>query len=292
MHLLYFVRLMFLDAILKPIKSGKLMIVRLGGRLRLCVSLKIKMLSKSSLFVATSIFPDSITAAESTRHGGISPAPYSSLNLGLYTPDHNANVTENRKRFFASLGILPQQVAGAHQVHGDRVCPIEKPGQIEGYDALITQQKGLFLTVTIADCTPVLIYDPLNEVVAAVHAGWRGTANRIVQKAVEKMHSIFHTDPSDCLAYIGTCIDECDFEVDKDVAMHFAKAHQRWDESRQKYFVDLKAANQAQLLALGLAPNQIEVSTYSTVRDNEHFFSHRKEHGKTGRSLAVIGIKH
>lgn len=283
---------MFLDAILNQVKPDKLMIVRLSDRLWLYLSLKIKMLSKSSLFVATSIFPETIIAAESTRHGGVSPAPYASLNLGLYTPDEDENVTENRKRFFKSLGILPQQVAGAHQVHGDRVCLLEKAGQIEGYDALITQQKNLFLTVTIADCTPVLIYDPVNEVIAAIHAGWRGTASRIVQKTVEKMHSKFHTEPSDCLAYIGTCIDECDFEVDEDVAMHFAKAHQRWDESHQKYFVDLKAANQTQLLALGLAPNQIEVSTYSTVRDNEHFFSHRKEKGKTGRSLAVIGIKH
>lgn len=248
--------------------------------------------TKSELFRKPSIFSSfkNIIAAESTRYGGVSSSPYSSLNLGLYTKDDPVNVAENRARFFGTLGFEEAQVAGAFQVHKDEILNVQQAGQFEGYDALISNKHQLFLTVTIADCTPILIYDSFQNAIAAIHAGWRGTVAQIGPKTIREMGKHFGTKAKDCFAYIGTCIDECSFEVDADVADHFQAPFKRWDEQREKFFVDLKQTNYNQLTNIGLPAEQIELSSYSTFRNNEAYFSYRKEGGKTGRMLAVIGI--
>lgn len=237
-----------------------------------------------------SSIPDLI-AAESTRHGGLSQGAYAALNVGISTDDDPALVAENRRIFFHSLGLHPEQVASSYQVHGNAVLKVEAPGRTDGFDALISQVPNVFLTVTIADCTPILIADPYTRAVAAIHAGWRGTAAEIVRKTLTCMQEEYGSNPADCYAYIGTCIDECSFEVNADVADHFVAEHKRWDEPLQKYFVDLKAANRAQLLAAGVPSEHIEVSPYSTVLHNAHFFSYRKEKGVTGRMVNLIGFK-
>ncbi len=231
-----------------------------------------------------------IVAGESTRLGGYSLPPFESLNLGLYTDDDQESILKNRQYFFESIGIKPEQSAGSHQVHGDRVIHVKQPGQFEGYDALICNQKGIFLTVTVADCTPVLVFDSRNEAVAAIHAGWKGTVLEIVRKALKLMSKNFGTKGEDCHAYIGTCIDECSFEVDADVADHFDSQFKRWDDNLKKYFIDLKEANKKQLLDFGVPHEHIEVSPYSTYEHNERYFSYRKEKGQTGRMLGVIGM--
>jgi|GEM_PF-3277735 len=139
---------------------------------------------------------DWLIAAESTRHGGVGRPPYESLNLGLFTDDDPEAVAINRQRFFRDIGAGSMQVAGAYQVHGSEILQITKPGQFKGYDALITDQPGLLLTVTVADCTPVLLADPQNRAVAAVHAGWRGTVAGIAKKTLEAMQETFGTDPA------------------------------------------------------------------------------------------------
>lgn len=247
----------------------------------------------SPLFRRPRLFQDypSLVAAESTRHGGVSTFPYASLNLGLYTPDEPAAVQENRRRFFHSLGASEETVAGSHQVHGDQVLQVEEAGQYQGFDALITDRPGLFLTVTVADCTPILLFDPRRQVVAAVHAGWRGTVAGIAAKTLATMQREYGCQPFDCRAYIGPCIDECSYEVDADVADHFPSSFRRWDPERKKFFIDLKAANRAQLLGAGIAATHLEVSPHSTVLHNHDYFSHRAEGGHTGRMLALIGRK-
>lgn len=231
-----------------------------------------------------------VLAAESTRHGGVSPYPFQSLNLGYYTSDDPQNIRENRDRFFACLGISESQVASSHQVHGDRVLLAGSAGRYEGYDALITNTPGVFVYVTMADCTPVLVCDPANRAVAAIHAGWKGTVERIVGKTLEVMSRHFGTMPAGCLAYVGTCIDECSYEVGKEVGERFDPGFARWDEASGKYFVDLKAANAAQLEGAGILRENIEISPFSTVLHNEDYFSHRKEKGMTGRMAAFIGF--
>ncbi|RRB00701.1 peptidoglycan editing factor PgeF [Larkinella rosea] len=231
-----------------------------------------------------------LIAAESMRHGGISSFPFASLNVGLNTADSPKNVEENRRRFFAGLGVNDSQVASSLQVHGDRILTVTEPGRFEGYDALITNLPNLFLTVTVADCTPILIYDAGQRAVAAIHAGWRGTTARIVEKTVEAMQLQFKTRSADCFAYVGTCIDQCSFEVGNDVADQFDEAYKQFDAERQKFLIDLKAANVAQLVKTGVPFSQIGVSPYSTVLNNTDFFSYRSENGNTGRMLAIIGF--
>lgn len=235
-------------------------------------------------------FPQLISA-ESTRHGGISPPPYQSLNLGKSTADDPENVLENRRRFCAALGFEPARLAWSKQVHGTEIRLVTAPGGAEGFDALITREQGVVLAVSVADCTPVLVYDAKNRAVAAIHAGWRGTAGKIVLKTLLEMETRFGTQAGDCFAYVGTCIDECSFEVGEEVAEAFDPAFKRWDTARQKFFVDLKKANADQLYRFGVPAAQVEVSTRSTVLHNTDYFSHRKEKGTTGRMMAVIGMR-
>jgi polyphenol oxidase len=232
-------------------------------------------------------FPE-VVAAESTRHGGVSTGHYSSLNLGG-SQDTPENIMQNNLIFFTALGIPFETVAKAHQVHGTDIVTVTRPDRFEGFDALVTNVSGIQLAVTVADCTPILIYDPVTGAVAAIHAGWRGTVGGIVEKTVATMQTNYGTWPSDCAGYVGTCIDECSFEVGDDVARHFAEAYKRWDESTGKFFVDLKAANRDQLVKSGLKSENIEVSPYSTVLHNHDYFSHRAEKGLTGRLLVTIG---
>ncbi|GAB3256603.1 peptidoglycan editing factor PgeF [Larkinella harenae] len=235
-------------------------------------------------------FPELI-ATESTRHGGVSPQPFASLNVGINTTDQPENVQKNRQRFFSSLGIHPDEVTSAYQVHGDRILAVTQPGHFEGYDALMTNQPNQFLTVTVADCTPILIYDAHQKAVAAIHAGWRGTVARIVEKTVQAMREQFGSQPSACFAYVGTCIDQCSFEVGTEVAEQFDVPFKQWNADSKKYCIDLKAANMAQLETAGIPANQTEMSPYSTVLHNRDYFSYRAEHGNTGRMLALIGFR-
>jgi len=246
-----------------------------------------------NLFRIPAIFASypELVAAESTRHGGVSPAPYQSLNLGKNTDDDPKNTAENRRRFCAALGFAPDALAWSKQVHGAEVRLVNTPGGAEGFDALVTQTPGVLLSVSVADCTPVLVFDPVHEAVAAIHAGWRGAAAGIVGKTLRVMAEQFGTHGADCLAYVGTCIDECSFEVGAEVAAEFDPAFKRYDPERDKFFVDLKKACAAQLLAAGLTAEHIEVSPFSTVLHNDDYFSHRKEGGVTGRMLAVIGLQ-
>ncbi len=234
-------------------------------------------------------FPNLI-AAKSTRHGGISPAPYASLNLGKGTDDAPENVAENRRRFCQALGFEPGQLAWSRQVHGDLVRRADTPGGAEGFDALVTAVPGVVLAVSVADCTPILVFDAKNQAVAAIHAGWRGTAAGIVEKTLARMAAEYGTRAADCFAYVGTCIDECSFEVGEEVAAAFTDDFKRWDTARGKFFVDLKRANANQLQAFGLPVAQVEISPYSTVLHNADYFSHRTERGLTGRMMAVVGV--
>ncbi len=245
-----------------------------------------------SLFRSPEIFGafPGLVAAESTRHGGVSPAPYASLNLGGSTGDTPENVAENQRRFWKSIGVSSDQVVTSHQVHGTQVLHASVPGRNQGFDSLITDQPGLVLAVTVADCTPVLVFDPKRRAVAAIHAGWRGTVGEIVLKTIQRMQQEFGTDPSDCFAYVGTCIDKCSFEVGDEVAEHFSNFYKWFNSKAGKYYVDLKQANLAQLHGAGVSTERIQVSAYSTVLDNQDYFSHRLEKGLTGRMLACIGF--
>lgn len=234
-------------------------------------------------------FPQ-VVAAQSTRHGGVSPVPFHSLNLGKNTGDAPSNVAENRRLFCTGLGFSANQMAWAKQVHGHQIHLVHEPGGVEGFDALVTNKPGIMLSVSVADCTPILVFDAHKNVVAAIHAGWRGTVAGIVAQTLQFMAEHFGTRGNDCFAYVGACIEECSFEVGDEVAAEFSAAFKRFDTGRGKYFVDLKKANTAQLQAFGLPENQIEISPFCSVIHHHDFFSHRKSGGKTGRGLGVISL--
>ena len=246
----------------------------------------------ADIIIKPNIFADTpgVRAGQSTRKGGVSPAPWHSLNLGKSTGDSLENVAENRQRFCQTLGFDAARLAWSKQVHGDQIRIVTEPGGAEGFDALVTNVPGILLAVSVADCTPILVYDEKCRAIAAIHAGWKGTASGIVLKTLNLMQTLYGTSGSDCKVFIGACIDECSFEVGDEVADQFDSAHKRFDPARQKYFVDLKKANAQQCLGFGIAPEHIEISPFCTVQHNELFFSHRKEKGVTGRMMAAIGL--
>ncbi len=232
-----------------------------------------------------------IIAGQSTRVGGISADPFHSLNLGLSVNDDEKNVWKNRELFFGKLGIPLPQISRSHQVHGNKVLLVNEPITSEGYDALITNKHNNYLAVSVADCTPILIHDEKQNAVAAIHAGWKGTIGKIVSNTLHEMQNHFGTEGKDCKAFIGVCISYSNFEVGEEVAEKFDNAFKRFDAEKQKWFVDLKNENQQQLLDFGVLPQNIEISDYCTISNNDLFFSHRKEKGKTGRMMAVIGMR-
>jgi len=237
-----------------------------------------------------SAFPNLI-AGQSKRTGGVSKGDFNSLNLGLNTEDAEEYVEQNRKLFFSSLGIDESNLASSYQVHGNEILIAHEAQRATGYDAVITNKANLFVAVTIADCTPVLIYDKHTHAVAAIHAGWRGTASKIVERTLNEMQKNFGTNAVNCFAYIGTCISKNAFEVGNEVAEQFNNAFVQFNETKQKHYVDLKAANLQQLQGFGVPLTQIEIAETCTVINNDSYFSYRKENGKTGRMLAVIGRK-
>lgn len=245
------------------------------------------------MLIEPSIFKQfsNISAGQSKRHGGVSAEPFLSLNLGKSVGDNLENVEQNRAIFFGQLGFQKDNAVFSHQVHGCEVLVVKEAGNFTGFDAQITNVAGICLAVSIADCTPILIFDSKNKAVAAIHAGWKGTVSEIVSKTLLEMETQFGTKGENCFAFIGANISQPNFEVGSDVADNFHQKFKYFDEAKNKYFVDLKAANKAQLTNFGVPEIQIEVSDLCTVANNDLFFSHRKEKGITGRGLAAIGIK-
>lgn len=227
-----------------------------------------------------------LVAGISTRHGGVSSLPYSSLNLGIHTDDDPAHLAQNLSLFCQSLGISEDTLIRSYQVHGDQIWEAQQPDYLSGYDSIITQKPGLFAGVGVADCCPVLLADPTQKIAAAIHAGWKGTVSQIVAKTLLRMMESYGSNPTDILAYVGPCISQVHFEVGDEVAAQFDELHKRIHGP--KWHVDLKEANADQLRKLGV--QHIEIDPTCTVENNLDFFSHRKEKGVTGRMLAVIGF--
>jgi YfiH family protein len=164
---------------------------------------------------------------------------------------------------------------------------VTAPGEYPESDALISSERGLFLCISVADCVPILLFDPLHNAIGAVHAGWRGTASGIVMAAVEAMHAEFGTLPAGLIASIGPSASLCCYKVGADVALRIPSSFVR--EEHGESFVDLKGANRGQLLNAGLRPGNVELSPYCTISDSTLFHSYRRDGAKSGRMMGVIG---
>ncbi len=226
-----------------------------------------------------------------TRVGGVSKGRYRSLNLWHESGDTTENVLANRERLATALGIDPPELSTLRQVHGRVIVHVDGPFEdhaLEG-DALITDRPGVFLAVGAADCVPILLWDPEVPAVGAVHAGWGGIKEDIARKTVIRMTELFGSWPDRIRAVIGPAAGPCCYEVKDDVARHFPEAFLRRLPAR-KIHLDLWKANRHQLLEAGLEEAHIETSDLCTLCNADLFFSYRRDKGKTGGMLAVIGL--
>lgn len=245
--------------------------------------------ARKRMFIRPEIFnkfPELI-AAQSTRERGISPYPFG-LNLSSHVGDDPENVEENRRRFYEAIGIPGgSRFVYQNQIHSGNVNVVSgNEGIVRESDSLVTAEPNVFLAVSIADCTPILFYDPITKLIAAVHAGWRGTEQLITVNAVRKLLSL-GADAGNIYAFIGASASGAHYEVGSEVATLFEKDYYR-ELPNGKCLLDIKKANRDQLLILGVPFEQIEICSRCTITDlNLH--SYRRDGKKSGRMFAVIG---
>lgn len=249
-----------------------------------------------------------VTAAVSTRRGGVSTSVFSSLNMSFASGDDPAAVRENRRRFLSALKIDPAQIVCCNQVHGIHVVragqadrgrgALVRDGAIPDCDGLMTDEAGVPLTMNFADCTPLLFWDPVHHAVAVAHGGWRGTAGNIGAVVLRQMKDAYGTDPADVLAAVGPAIGSAAFEVGQDVIDAFSPLFSpvEMEELARptkagKYVFDLPKANRFLLMQAGICRDHIEDASLCTYTRDDLFFSYRKasrQGQKTGRHMAVI----
>ncbi len=252
-------------------------------------------------FLQFESFPNSgsIQHAVFTRQGGISQAPFASLNLSVSVPDLKDNVYANRRRAYGLYGRDTGSVVHAHLVHGSDVARVSQADSgtwIAHVDGIITDEAGCALTMNYADCTPILLFDPRRRAIGLGHAGWLGTARDLPGALVRAMAEAFGSVPGDLRAGIGPCIGPCCYEVGEPVISKvlasFADGESLLLEppsgkkgSGNPHF-DLPEANRRNLSRAGV--EAIEISGYCTACRTDLFFSHRAEKGKTGRFGAIL----
>lgn len=241
----------------------------------------------------------------STRLGGVSSAPYATLNLGLRTDDVYTHVVANRRLFCQALGIDPHHVVTCRQVHGDKVVSVTAAMKGQGMwvydtavpaaDGMVTNEPGVALMQSFADCVPVLLADPRRHVVAICHAGWRGTVAKVAQKTALFMQHTYGSSLTHCLVGIGPSIGPCCYEVDETVAREVRRQFGAWQKlliphGTDKWLLDLWQANREQLQEIGIPSENIQTSGVCTACNVTLYFSHRREKGLTGRIGALIAL--
>ncbi|MCC8132166.1 MAG: peptidoglycan editing factor PgeF [Tannerellaceae bacterium] len=242
-----------------------------------------------------------------TRQGGVSQGAYATMNPGEYAGDDPEAVRKNRELLCEALAIPPDRLVTPYQIHGSAIVavsedyfslsPENRKQALEGVDALITRLPEVCIGVSTADCVPVLLWDPGRKVVAAVHAGWRGTVQRIVYKTVIRMTELYGSDPLHIQAGIGPSIDLQAFEVGDEVAGAFREAGYSLPETgfrhpaTGKAHIDLWEVNRLQLTEAGVLPVHIEIAGMCTWQHPELFFSARRLGIQSGRILSAIMIR-
>lgn len=244
---------------------------------------------------------DSLLHFSTTIDGGVSSDNYTSFNLGMYCGDDADDVAENRRRLASVLNVSAENLLFPYQTHSDGVCVIneeftakskeEQLQLLHGVDAVITNQTGICIGVGTADCVPILIFDPRNRVLAAIHAGWRGTVAKITSKVVEILKTTYHSNPDELIAGIAPSISPDYFEVGQEVVEEFVRAGfliddiGYYDFNTTKFHVDLWFANQLLLTQSGIPFKNIEVAGLCTYAHGDRFFSARRQGIKSGRLI-------
>lgn len=227
------------------------------------------------------------------REGGASTGPLAGLNLSATLGDDPAALSENQRRVLATLGAdglyLPAQV------HGTKVTLVNQPaaGVVRGVDAdaAVTGVPGLAVGVLTADCVPILVGAADGSCVAAIHAGWRGLADGVIAQALDRIIHAFRIEPDDLLAAVGPAIGPREYEVSRHLGRMFLERRLDlmgviWPDKRRKPHLDLRMMALGDLMSAGLPGSQVEIVGPSTT--DPRCFSHRRDHGQTGRQLAAI----
>ncbi len=257
-------------------------------------------LTRGALTLGTSsLIP--VSHAFTTRPGGVSSGPFSSLNLRLGHGDSVDNSRENYRIICEALSLDTSRLVISHQVHETTVRQVTLRDALSDYrdeppytaDALITDEPGLGLCVFSADCGILLYHDPVSGAVGACHAGWRGCAAGITAKVIRELQRSFASRPEDVRVSIGPCIGQCCFETDDDVpdAMRAAlgKAAEQYLEKRgAKTYVDLAGLNRLWLLGAGVLPEHIDTANRCTACESDLFWSHRRMGDLRGLQGALI----
>lgn len=263
---------------------------------------------------------DGVVAFSSTRYGGISEGNYAAFNVNHYCGDQLAHIVENRRLLCKVLDIDESHLVYPHQTHHTELRVVdsdllslsseERLRQLEGVDAVVTDLKGVCIAVSTADCIPVLLYDEAHHAVAAIHAGWRGTVARIVEKTVATMQRVYQTNPDQLKAVIGPGICLKNFEVGDEVYEEFEKndfamsqiaarypknpqaaqsmVHSKSSNCKFSWHIDLPACNRLQLVHVGVKNENIHMSDICTYDHVDTFFSARRLGINSGRILTGI----
>lgn len=233
-------------------------------------------------------FPN-VRLAQSTRQGEDAAAPFD-FNLGYNLGDDDARVTTNIARFAERLDLNPEDLAFMNQVHGATIREISEAGVYDDTDAMITTQAGIGLTVRTADCVPVMLYAPGEHLIAAIHAGWRGTAEHIVQKTTEMVLAKYHVEPATLYAFVGAAAASCCYEVGDEVAALFPEGWVIREDGKQPH-LDLKGLNVHQLEEAGLPIENIDMDQHCSIHDRMLLHSYRRDGDRSGRMLTTIVLR-
>lgn len=233
-----------------------------------------------------------------SRKGGVSEAPWKSLNQANTVGDPREHIIENRRRSFEAIHRPVESIFDVWQVHGTTVICSESPRPLEEphqkADAIFTSNPEVTLFMRFADCVPIMLYDPQKKVVGIVHAGWQGTVKKIVSEALEAIQANYGVTPSDLYAGIGPSIGKCHYQIGPEVVaaveQSFAgDAGELLEEREGKVYLDLWQANKRLLEQGGV--KKIQVSGLCTACNTEEWFSHRAEKGQTGRFAGAIYLE-
>jgi len=229
-----------------------------------------------------------ITHFVTTREGGVSPEPYNTLNLAFHTGDQPRNVLKNRLILARALGIAPEDIVNGEQVHGANVAIVSEKGLTPtATDGMVTNKPGICLLVLVADCVPLIFYDPRNRAIGVAHAGWKGTVAGISPKIVQTLCREFNSKPEQLLVAIGPSIGPCCYEVQGDVVQTVQKTQPQSEQllirRGDNWYFDLIRANEAQLLAAGVRKENIQTANLCTRCHSKTFYSARASKGPTGR---------
>ncbi|MDP4173142.1 MAG: peptidoglycan editing factor PgeF [Bacteroidota bacterium] len=225
----------------------------------------------------------------STKKGDTKSIPPFFFNLSLSVGDDPGIVKNNRKNFFKALGLSERSVVLQKQTHSDICTFVNKAGLIGESDAMITDKRHLGLAVSVADCTPIFLFDKKNKAIAAIHSGWRGTKKKIVFKTLKMLQENFNSKAEDIYAYIGPSIGQMNYEVGREVYEQFDPIYsiKRGD----KFLLNVKRINYDMLINFGIPKKQIQLSKLCTYEQSDILHSFRRDGAASGRHLGIIALR-